>query len=259
MLRYRVRCRRVRAHSGRQVHTQTRDSSLARTNEHQGSCRRRASADRRGGGRVLREGGNAVDAAVAAVLTSFVTESPLTGFGAGGFMLVHDAARRTCCWTSSSRSRAAAPASAAPSSFRSRSTSAPSRRRCSTSARRRAACPGRPRASPRRSSATARFRSPSSPASPPGSPARGCEVNAEQAFIFRDPGADPHPRAGVPRRSTRPTGRMLAEGDMFRFAELGDALERYGAEGPEPVLRAARSPQRVSEMGARAGRHPGPG
>src|SRR5687768_11948838 len=42
------------------------------------------------GARVLREGGNAVDAAIAAVLTSFVTESPLTGFGAGGFMLVHD-------------------------------------------------------------------------------------------------------------------------------------------------------------------------
>src|SRR3954447_17122380 len=43
-----------------------------------------------GGGRALPHGGNAVDAAVAAVLTSFVTESPLTGLGAGGFMLVHD-------------------------------------------------------------------------------------------------------------------------------------------------------------------------
>src|SRR5437763_13363301 len=43
------------------------------------------------GARVLRDGGNAVDAAVAAVLTSFVTESPLTGLGAGGFMLVHSA------------------------------------------------------------------------------------------------------------------------------------------------------------------------
>jgi len=44
------------------------------------------------GAAVLREGGNAVDAAVAAVLTSWVTESPLTGPGAGGFMLVHSAA-----------------------------------------------------------------------------------------------------------------------------------------------------------------------
>src|SRR5690242_19422749 len=43
------------------------------------------------GARVLRDGGNAVDASVAAVLTSFVTESPLTGLGAGGFMLVHTA------------------------------------------------------------------------------------------------------------------------------------------------------------------------
>src|SRR5919108_5190196 len=41
------------------------------------------------GAAILREGGNAVDAAVAAVLTSFATESPLTGLGAGGFMLIH--------------------------------------------------------------------------------------------------------------------------------------------------------------------------
>lgn len=40
------------------------------------------------GARALREGGNAVDATVAAMLTSFVTESLLTGLGAGGYMLV---------------------------------------------------------------------------------------------------------------------------------------------------------------------------
>src|SRR2546423_7862290 len=43
------------------------------------------------GADVLRGGGNAVDAAVACVLMSFVVESPLTGPGAGGFMLVHTA------------------------------------------------------------------------------------------------------------------------------------------------------------------------
>jgi gamma-glutamyltranspeptidase/glutathione hydrolase len=43
------------------------------------------------GASVLAEGGNAVDAAVAAGIASWVAESPLSGPGGGGFMLVHDA------------------------------------------------------------------------------------------------------------------------------------------------------------------------
>jgi gamma-glutamyltranspeptidase/glutathione hydrolase len=43
------------------------------------------------GARILAEGGNAVDACIAAGVVSWVTESPLTGPGAGGFMLVHRA------------------------------------------------------------------------------------------------------------------------------------------------------------------------
>ncbi len=49
----------------------------------------------RAGARVLEEGGNAVDAAVAAAFVSWVAESPLTGPGAGGFMLVHPARDRS--------------------------------------------------------------------------------------------------------------------------------------------------------------------
>lgn len=45
----------------------------------------------RAGARILAEGGNAVDACIAAAFVSWVTESPLTGPGAGGFMLVHRA------------------------------------------------------------------------------------------------------------------------------------------------------------------------
>jgi gamma-glutamyltranspeptidase/glutathione hydrolase len=43
------------------------------------------------GARILAEGGNAVDACVAAAFVSWVAESPLTGPGGGGFMLVHRA------------------------------------------------------------------------------------------------------------------------------------------------------------------------
>src|SRR2546430_5266096 len=44
------------------------------------------------GARVLEAGGNAVDACVAAAFVSWVAESPLTGPGGGGFMLVHSGA-----------------------------------------------------------------------------------------------------------------------------------------------------------------------
>src|SRR5271165_3914793 len=45
------------------------------------------------GARVLREGGNAVDAVVGAMLVSFAAEPLLTGLGAGGYMLVAGAGR----------------------------------------------------------------------------------------------------------------------------------------------------------------------
>lgn len=43
------------------------------------------------GARILSEGGNAVDACIAAACVSWVAESPLTGPGGGGFLLVHRA------------------------------------------------------------------------------------------------------------------------------------------------------------------------
>jgi gamma-glutamyltranspeptidase/glutathione hydrolase len=43
------------------------------------------------GGEVLRAGGNAVDACIAAAAVSWICESPLTGLGGGGFLLFHDA------------------------------------------------------------------------------------------------------------------------------------------------------------------------
>jgi gamma-glutamyltranspeptidase/glutathione hydrolase len=47
------------------------------------------------GARILAEGGTAVDACIAAAFMSWVAESPLTGPGAGGFMLIHLARDRS--------------------------------------------------------------------------------------------------------------------------------------------------------------------
>ena len=47
------------------------------------------------GARALEAGGSAVDACLAAAFVSWVAESPLTGPGGGGFMLVHTARERT--------------------------------------------------------------------------------------------------------------------------------------------------------------------
>src|SRR5918999_2662938 len=47
------------------------------------------------GGRVLSEGGNAVDALLAAAFTAFVAEGPLTGPAGSGLLLVHEPAGET--------------------------------------------------------------------------------------------------------------------------------------------------------------------
>lgn len=45
---------------------------------------------------ILRQGGNAFDAAIAAVMTAWVTESVLTSAGGGGFLLAHTANGQNC-------------------------------------------------------------------------------------------------------------------------------------------------------------------
>ena len=80
--------RAARSRHGR-ARVRARTSPAHSAHERQRSHRSRPPVDGRSRRWALRDGGNAVDAAVAAMLTSFIAETPLTGIGAGGFMLIH--------------------------------------------------------------------------------------------------------------------------------------------------------------------------
>jgi gamma-glutamyltranspeptidase/glutathione hydrolase len=187
------------------------------------------------GAEVLREGGNAVDAAVAAVLTSFVAESPLTGLGAGGFMLVHAPDENVLldffvAVPGKDGIQRGSELDPVPVYF---TEDVPQVFNVGA-----ASC-GVPGTAAGLWEALQRFGS--VPMEELARPAvrharEGVEVNAEQGFILKI--LDPiltHTAEG--RRIYAPNGRSLVEGDLFRFKELGDALERYGAEGPAPFYK----------------------
>ena len=156
------------------------------------------------GADVLRAGGNAVDAAVACVLMSFVAESPLTGPGAGGFMLVHTgvAGGPPARLLRGRPGPRAGARPSRPSSCRSTCISQPTPCSASTSGRPRWAPTGPPWGWPRRSSASAAARSESSPPGPPPRPARGspwcrCRPSCSRCSS----------RSSAPRRSARSSTR----------------------------------------------------
>ncbi|MGZ5420442.1 MAG: gamma-glutamyltransferase family protein, partial [Solirubrobacterales bacterium] len=83
----------------------------------------------------------------------------------------------------------------------------------------------------------------------------GAPVNAEQAYIFEI--LEPiYARFEETRELYAPHGRILREGETFRFGELAVALERYGHEGAEPFYRgevAAALSEFVVEHGGTLG------
>ena len=206
------------------------------------------------GAEALREGGNAVDAAVAAVLASFAVESPLTGFGAGGFMMVHTTGTRPRSGREESDFDAPSAGGSAPSTtlidfF----VAAPGKEGTDRGAELvpvpvhfdaetvqtfyvgPASC-GAPGTAAGLELALERFGSVPM-ADLVGAGIRlareGAPVNAEQAYIL-DILAPIHERLEGTRELYAPGGRPLREGDDFRFPELAEALERFAAEGAEP-------------------------
>jgi gamma-glutamyltranspeptidase / glutathione hydrolase len=187
------------------------------------------------GAAVLRQGGNAVDAAVAAVLASFAVESPLTGFGAGGFMMVSRGEETVLI-----DFFVAAPGK---DGIERGVELAPvlihfDEETVQTFYVGPASC-GVPGTAAGLELALERFGTVPL-AELTGAAVRlardGAPVNTEQAYILKILWPIQERLAGT-RELYAPRGRPLGEGDVFRFPDLAEALERFGAEGAEPFYR----------------------
>ncbi|HEX4753512.1 MAG TPA: gamma-glutamyltransferase [Solirubrobacterales bacterium] len=203
----------------------------------------------------LRAGGNAVDAAVAAVLASFAVESPLTGLGAGGYMVVHDRDETTLLdffVAAPGLDRTARTEELAPVEVVFDASTMQTFYVGPVSC----AVPGTPAGLVE---ALRRFGS--MPLSELVAPAirlarEGAPVSHQQAYILEI--LEPiHSRLPGTRELYAPAGRTLREGEAFRFEELAVALERFAAEGVVPFYRgevAAVLSDFVLERGGTLGR-----
>jgi len=199
----------------------------------------------------MREGGNAVDAAVAAVVASLSAESPLTGLGAGGHMIVHRPGGEDAQLLDFF---VAAPGLAGDGR---RSELIPVEVDFGDVIQvfnvGGASC-GVPGVPSGLAEATRRFGSMSLAdlVRPGVDLARnGVEVTAQQAYLFEilAPILTAEP---VGAAAYAPGGRALRAGESIRFPKLAETLERLGAEGPEPFYRgdiATAIAARVQEAG----------
>ena len=184
------------------------------------------------GADVLREGGNAVDAAVACVLMSFVAESPLTGPGAGGFMLLHTAGGESHLLdffvvAPGLGLDGREPAALMPIDIRFSEDAVQRFNVGPSSCGAYGTTLGLAEALDRFGSA----RLADLTAAPARAARDGVEVVPMQAFLFQvlEPILRSTPEAAA---IYAPGGRLLAEGETIRLPELGDLLDRLGAEGP---------------------------
>jgi gamma-glutamyltranspeptidase/glutathione hydrolase len=197
------------------------------------------------GARILREGGNAVDAAVAAALASFSLESALTGLGAGGFMIVGGPGIETAVIDFF----VAAPGRGGhelteellpvPVHFDESTTQVFNAG---------AASCGVPGTAAGLALALERYGSvPMAELTGPAAALarEGAPLNEQQAYVLRilEPIYTATPEA---RAIYAPEGKILGQGDVFRYPDLGDALDRFGAEGAA-ALCSGEVPRLVEE------------
>jgi gamma-glutamyltranspeptidase/glutathione hydrolase len=204
------------------------------------------------GADVLREGGNAVDAALGAMLVSFVCEPLLTGLGAGGYMLVvepgqepalldffveapgHDAdpaARSELVPISVSFGDAIQVFNIGAASIGAYGTAA-----------------GVCAASERFGSVPLRDL-----VVPAARLARdGVELNVQQAYLVEILG-DIVTATPECAELFAPDGKLLEVGEALHQPELAEALERLGSEGPQPFYSGDIAAAIVEWVGARGG------
>ncbi|TWF80147.1 gamma-glutamyltransferase [Pseudonocardia hierapolitana] len=184
------------------------------------------------GAAALRAGGNAVDAAVAAVLTSFVAEPLLTGLGAGGYMLVAPPGQRPLLLDffveTPGRGADARPAPMTDVLVTFEGTTQVFQIGASS-----CATYGVPAGV---AAAAEQFgRMPLAELTAPAArlARTGVRVNAMQAYVFE---LLVDVVGSTPEAAARFTvdGRPPREGELLRDPELADALDRLGAEGAAP-------------------------
>jgi gamma-glutamyltranspeptidase / glutathione hydrolase len=206
----------------------------------------------RTGAEVLREGGNAVDAAVGAMLASFACEPLLTGLGAGGYMLVvtPDSDPVLLDFFVEAPGRGADPGRRA--ELIPISVSFGDAIQIFNIG---AASVGTYGMVAGLAEASARFgRIPLADlVGPAAALARdGVEVNPQQAYVIEILGdivlSTPEGAALF-----APDGNLIGPGGLIRQPELADALERLGAEGPAPFFSGDLAAAIVAWVGERGG------
>jgi gamma-glutamyltranspeptidase/glutathione hydrolase len=187
------------------------------------------------GAEVLRAGGNAVDAAVGAMLMSFAAEPLLTGLGAGGHMLVAGAGEEPVLldfFVSSPARRqdgAAAELDAVDVSFGDAVQVfhiGPAS--CGVYGTPAGVCAAVERWG---TMSLERLSAPAARAA-----REGVRLNAGQSYVAEIL-ADLLTSTPECAALWAPEGRVLREGELLRNPDLGDALDRLGSDGAEPFYR----------------------
>jgi gamma-glutamyltranspeptidase / glutathione hydrolase len=205
------------------------------------------------GAEILAEGGNAVDACIAAAFVSWVAESPLTGPGAGGFMLVHRASDHTdrlldffvAIPGRDAPARTRAPMEPVDVEFE------PGMQQVFLIGAGSCAVPGSVAGLGAAHAAYARMPWAELIAPAARLAREGLLVNEQQGFLQRI--LDPILRAEPEGKRVYGDTGPLQPGERLRMPELADTLERLAGEGPDGLYRGELALEIVAAVRERGG------